>query len=110
MERVMFNHHLFKTHKALLYMIQQSYKVLLQALQYNDHSSAQWALSSQIGKPIERRLNCRPLQKLSHFVLIQPVIQLQSSWIDHLDLNCKIFLIQLYQIPTEQLFNWSWVP
>lgn len=105
----MFNHHLFKTHKALLYMIQQSYKVLLQALQYNDHSSAQWALSSQIGKPIERRLNCRPLQKLSHFVLIQPVIQLQSL-IDHLDLNCKIFLIQLYQIPTEQLFNWSRIP
>lgn len=42
----MYSDHLFKTHKALLYMIQLSYKVLLPELQYNDYSSAQWALSS----------------------------------------------------------------
>lgn len=75
-------------------MIQWSYKVQLPELRYNDYSSEQWALSSLIGKPIERRLNRTRLQKLAHFVLIQPVIQLQSSWIYHLD----------------YVLNWSWIP
>lgn len=75
-------------------MIQWSYKVQLPELQYNDYSSEQWALSSLIGKPIEGRLNRTRLQKLAHFVLIQPVIQLQSSWIYHLD----------------YVLNWSWIP
>lgn len=41
----MYSDYLFKTHKELLYMIQQSDKVLLPEQQYNDYSSAQWALS-----------------------------------------------------------------